>query len=232
MFQVGVLVEQRGERVHVVALEGVDVAREQRLVLVVHRLRSGWSPSTCLAASVARARCSALLTDATVVSSSSATSSAFQRRTSRRMSTARWRGGRCWSAATNASRIDSRATATSAGSPPVGTTRSSGIGSIQVASASGGAERRVGARRRADRSIGRARRWRAAEHVEADVGGDPVQPRPQRRRGPRTGRSRARRGRTSPGRRPRPRRPIRASGSSSRSARRGAARAPVRAQAE
>ena len=61
-----------------------------------------------LAARVARARCRALLTDATVVSSRSATSLACQRSTSPRISTARWRGGRCWSAATKASRIDSR----------------------------------------------------------------------------------------------------------------------------
>ncbi|MBN9181342.1 MAG: hypothetical protein J0J00_12510, partial [Microbacterium sp.] len=43
---------------------------------------------------VARARCSALLTDATDVSSSSAVSAADHARTSRRISTARWRGGR------------------------------------------------------------------------------------------------------------------------------------------
>ncbi len=72
---------------------------------------------TSCASSVARARCSALLTDGTLVSSSSATSVAFQRSTSHRISTARWRGGRCWSAATKASRIVSRAAATSAGSP-------------------------------------------------------------------------------------------------------------------
>ena len=44
-------------------------------------------------ASVARARCSALLTEATVVSSSSATSAACQRSTSHRISTERWRAG-------------------------------------------------------------------------------------------------------------------------------------------
>ena len=36
-----VLVQQRGERVHVVALEGVDVPAEQRLLLVVQRRRAG-----------------------------------------------------------------------------------------------------------------------------------------------------------------------------------------------
>ena len=126
-------------------------------------------------ASVARARCSALLTDATLVSSSSATSSARQRSTSRRMRTARWRGGRCWSAATNASRIDSRATATSAGSPAVGTTRASGIGSIQSDSASGGRQRLVGGRG-GDQVHRPSPALAGAEHVEADVGRDAVEP--------------------------------------------------------
>ena len=77
---------------------------------------------------VARARWSALLTDATLVSSSSATSLACHRNTSRRMSTARWRAGRCWSAVTNARRMDSLDAASSAGSPSSGTTRASGMG--------------------------------------------------------------------------------------------------------
>jgi hypothetical protein len=65
--------------------------------------------------SVDRARCNALVTDATVVSRRCATSSAFQHSTSRRMSTALCRGGRCCSAATNARRIVSRCTANSSG---------------------------------------------------------------------------------------------------------------------
>jgi hypothetical protein len=112
-----------------------------------------------LAARVERARCSALLTDATVVPSSSATSSAFQRSTSRRMRTARWRGGRCCKAATNASLIDSRATATSAGSAGSDTTRPSGIGSIQAPSGRAG-PRTAGAVEAGPRSMARARRWR------------------------------------------------------------------------
>ena len=43
--------------------------------------------------SVARARCSALFTAATLVSSAAAVSAAGQPRTSRAMSVARWRGG-------------------------------------------------------------------------------------------------------------------------------------------
>ena len=105
-----------GERVDVVALERLDVAREQ-LARRPRRAAARSSRGTSSRSSVARARWSALLTEATLVSSSSATSVACQRSTSQRISTARWRGGRCCSAATNASRIVSRATATSAGSP-------------------------------------------------------------------------------------------------------------------
>jgi hypothetical protein len=50
-----------------------------------------------------RARCNALFTDATVVSSCSAASAAENASTSRRISTARWVAGRCRSAAMNAS---------------------------------------------------------------------------------------------------------------------------------
>ena len=56
-----------------------------------------------------RARCSALVTDASVSSSISATSAARKPSTSRRTSTARWRGGRRCSATMNASPIASRA---------------------------------------------------------------------------------------------------------------------------
>ena len=108
------------------------------------------------AANVARARWRALFTDATLVSRSSATSLAFQRSTSHRMSDARCRAGRCWRAAMNASLMLSRATATSAGSPS-GTTRPSGAGCTQVASER--TFRWAGSGSTAGpRSIGRARR--------------------------------------------------------------------------
>ena len=80
----------------------------------------------------------------------------------------------------------------------------------------------------APRSMGRARRWRAREHVEADVGGDAVEPGPQRRAALEAVEPRARPGPSSPGRRPRPRSRSRASGSSSRSAPGGGTRAPAR----
>ena len=74
------------------------------------------------------------------------------------MSTARCLGGRCWSAATNASLTVSRDCATSAGSPS-GTIRPSGIGSIQLTS--GRVERCSATGSPAGpRSIGRARRLR------------------------------------------------------------------------
>src|SRR5436305_8978415 len=59
----------------------------------------------------ARARCSALFTELTESPRSSATSFAGQPSTSRRISTARRRGARCWTATRYASSIVSRATA-------------------------------------------------------------------------------------------------------------------------
>ena len=174
-----VVVEQGDQRRDVVALEGVDVAG--RAAPPARR-----RPASCsirrgrATASVARARCRALLTDATVVSSSSATSVACQRRTSRRMSTARCRAGRCWRAVTNARRIDSLASATSAGSPSSGTTRASGIGVDPGVLGPGRAVERVGHARRAE-VHGQGPALAAPQHVEAHVGGDAVQPRPHRR---------------------------------------------------
>ena len=112
--------------------------------------------SRSLASSVARARCSAELTDATLVSSSSATSVAFQRSTSQRISTARWRGGRFWSAATKASLIVSRDSTTDAGSAPSSSTSESGIGSSH--GTSGVARFSTTGSRDGPRSIGRVRR--------------------------------------------------------------------------
>ena len=174
-----VLVDQRGQRVDVVGLERLDVARRAARGRPRRAAPSASPALASLASSVARARCSALLTEATLVSSSSATSVAFQRSTSQRISTARWRGGRCCSAATNASRIVSRATATSAGSPSsddeaVGDRLDPGhLGRhVQVPS--------IGSR--AGPEIHRPRAALAAvEHVEADVRRDPVQPRAQGR---------------------------------------------------
>ena len=133
-----------------------------------------------LASSVARARWRALLTEATLVSSSSAASLACQRSTSQRISAARCFGGRCWRAATNASLIVSCATATSAGSPSSCTTSASGAGSIQVTSGSVERFDSIGSRRRAE--VHRPGASLAArDHVQADVRRDPVEPRAERR---------------------------------------------------
>lgn len=84
-------------------------------------------------ASLARARCRALVTAGTVISRSSAVSAAERPSTCVRSRLARWRGGRCCSAATNANRMLSRSIARSAGSrsPAGGSASASGIGSIQ-----------------------------------------------------------------------------------------------------
>ena len=79
----------------------------------------------------------------------------------------------------NASRIDSRVSSTSEGSPLSGTTRSSGTGRIHTFSGSGsgnGTSADLGRR-----EVHRARpALLAAQHVETDVRHDAVQPRAQR----------------------------------------------------
>ena len=109
---------------------------------------------------VALARCSALFTDATVVSSSSATSIALQRSTSRRINTARCRGGRCCSAAMKASLMVSRPTARSAGSPLAGSTLLFSTGWIHTASDLGWPSEAATGGDAGPRSIGSARRLR------------------------------------------------------------------------
>ena len=106
------------------------------------------------AAMVARARCSALVTEATLVPRRSAASLALQRSTSHRMSAARWTGDRCRIAAASAS-LDRLAP--------------------------GGDLGRI-VRRRRGRVEGRPDRVRLGpgpQHVAADVGRDPVEPRSQ-----------------------------------------------------
>jgi hypothetical protein len=86
------------------------------------------------------ARRSVLFTEATVVVSTSAVAPADQASTSRRISTARWCGVRCWIAARKASSTVSRATAAVCGSVSAEATRSSstsGQGCSQDTSSSG-----------------------------------------------------------------------------------------------
>ena len=67
-----------------------------------------WLRAGSRASTVPCARCSALSTAARLVPSASATSVPLNPSTSRRISTARWRAGSSWSAATNASSTLSR----------------------------------------------------------------------------------------------------------------------------
>ena len=128
-----------GERRHLPDRVGGEHADDGVDVLAPRTPRRSASSSCCWAsvrsgstvssvrprsAICAWARWRAELTAAVVVSSASATSAADQRSTSRRMSTARCRAGRCCSAATNASRIESRSATTTAAS---GTGSSQGI---------------------------------------------------------------------------------------------------------
>ncbi len=110
---------------------------------------------------MARARCSALFTDATVVSSKVATSAADQRSTSHKINTARCLGGRCCRAATKASRTELRRTACSAGSATGWISRSDGIGWTKADSTRGEpSEAITGAEGDGDMSTGSARRLR------------------------------------------------------------------------
>ena len=122
------------------------------------------------ACSVARARCSALFTDATVVSSAVAVSVAGQPSTSRAISVARCRGGRTCSAARNASSIVSRLTMTASGS--------SSLGADLV-------EQSIGIRRDPRHLADRLHRGQPPlgppDRVEAHVRRDLVQPRPDHR---------------------------------------------------
>ena len=109
----------------------------------------------------------------------SATSAARQRSTSRRMSTARCRGGRCCSAAMNASRMLSRPATIVAGSLPSAATRESGIGSshgTSPRSTSGSPGCELGA----PSPVGSGRRARPSRADQARVRRDPVEPGAQR----------------------------------------------------
>ena len=106
----GVLGEHRDEGVDVVSLPGSNVALDEPAQLVVaekaKRLLLAWLGSR--SSTDLCARCRALSIDTGVVSSTAAVSRAEKPRTSRRISTARCRAGRCWSAAMKASSIASR----------------------------------------------------------------------------------------------------------------------------
>ena len=109
------------------------------------------------------------------MSSRAATSVACHRSTSRRISTARWRAGRICSAAMKARRIDSRRTASSAGSSVAGKHldvrgRFDPRGLRQGSQHGGRSGRRRTEIHRPSPALA------ALQHVEAHVGGDAVQP--------------------------------------------------------
>ena len=177
---------------------------------------------------VARARCSALFTEASLLSSMSATSAARKPSTSLSTSTARCRGGRCWTAVTKASAIASLASYRASGPSPASGSPSSSMSGIGLQ------PQRLPAPGRLDGQEGRlgwfgprpGGRWRAARSGTgwsrsgtARCAATPV---------PRTGRAPARRPATSPAARPRRPAPNRGSGSSAAGARRGTARSARR----
>ena len=97
------------------------------------------APGGCWRCRLARARLSALVTDSTVESSMPATSLAWNPRTSRKISTATWRGGRTCRAVTKASEMASACSYRASG--PGGTwiapsRRASGNGCSQTTSPS------------------------------------------------------------------------------------------------
>ena len=128
----------------------------------------------------ARARLRRLLTESIVESSMSATSFAWNPRTSRKTSTASWRGGRTCSAVTNASEIDSACSYRASGPSGASITpsrRASGNGSSQTISLEPG---RLGRFILGDVPLlGRASAG-GTTRVETPVGGDPVEPRADR----------------------------------------------------
>ena len=127
---------------------------------------------------VARARCSALFTAATLISSTAAVSFADQSSASRRIRTARWRGGRCWIAARNASSIVSRATTDVI---RLGALVEQEIG-VRLQPGKVGRRQRAGAELGGGaRVVGHEAPRTALEDPEAGVGRDPVEPGAERR---------------------------------------------------
>ncbi len=151
-----------------------------------------------------------------------ATSRARQRRTSRRISTARCRGGRSCRVATKAMRTASRESANSAGSLSCGPIPRHACAAGTHGGSGVPVRRAAGAGRllRVERS-GPA--FGLPPHVDADVGRDAVQPRPAGSSGPRGCRCDSRPAPSSPAPRRRPRTPSPGSGGSDPSAPGGAA---------
>ena len=199
--------------VDVVGLERVDVARRAGRGRRRPACGAGLVGVTPVSSSVARARCSALLTEATLVSSSSATSAAFHRSTSQQDQHGALAGRQVLQRRDE--RQPDRLARLRHRRPGRRRRRRARRGSARSTSSRAGSGRsgRPGDGRAEVHRPGAA--LRPLEHVQADVRRDPVEPRAQRGAALEAGRARARRAAACPGRRPRPRTASRASGSSS-----------------
>ena len=224
-----VLLDQRGQRVEVVALERLDVAREQ---LALRPRPSGRPASSALSPLACERRARPL-----------------QRAVDRGDARVEELGHLARLPAQHLAqdqhgalprrqvleRGDERQPDRLAGHRHLGRVRRprasalSGIGSIQVTSERVCRLASIGLARRAEVHRQRAP-LAAVQHVEADVGGDPVQPGAQRRAALEAVEARATRAASSPAPHPRPRTASRASGSSTRSAACAAPRAAARAR--
>ena len=217
-----VLVQQRGERVDVVALERVARSARRSAACVVATAARGASAEVARAERRARALQRAVHRGDASCRGSPPPRPPTSRAPRVSSSTARCRGGRCCSAATNASRMLWRSTARSRGIGVGGQRERVGDRLDPVRRA---ARRRARRRRcrpgrssigRARRALGRARRGRRWSRCGRATCAATS--------GPRTGRGSSTRAPSSPAPRRRRRRPSRACGSSGRSARRGAPR--------
>ena len=126
-----VLAKHRGRGLDVRTLVGIDEPLEQ-VALLGGRLRGRWlgPPMRRVRAASWPAPAAARCSGSHAHSSWEAVSAAEKSSTSRRISTARWRGGRSWMAARYASSIVSRRTATASGwasRGPASSSRRSGI---------------------------------------------------------------------------------------------------------
>ena len=156
----GVLAQERGQRVHVVALEGVDVAVQEGLLRLVERRRRGRRrPGRGCRASPAPAgaRCSPMRRSCRAAPRPRRRASGAPRAGSARPAAAAAGAGARRRTRGGPTRGRSRPRP---GRRPSGTTRASGTGSIQTFSGSASGSG-VSALRAGSRSIGRARRWLA-----------------------------------------------------------------------
>ena len=134
-----------------------------------------WLRFGSAAVAVVRARCRALVTEATEVSSCADASAAVKPSTSRRMSTARCSGGRSWSRIMNAISTLSRCSYRDSGDVGLPASHWSGYGSSQIGSLMTSAHRRADLGGRPEVG-GQLPAGAVPGDVEGGVGGDGVEP--------------------------------------------------------